>query len=219
MVARAPSQGLPDPDRPPEGGPIADLYTAWRHAVTEMLRAPGRAVRAAGCSRPALVLRAGAAYVAHPAATVANADARTRDRLTTCGGLAFAVGIVTAFALSAALREPPARAFLTAAWTITWAITRYLIMKLATRRLEKGRTLEWAWAPALIPFAGAVAFPLGIAALASSAYLTYAGLTGLTVGRRDATRAVALAFGGQALVEVAAWLARGGLVALAAYGV
>lgn len=51
-------------------------------------------------------------------------------------------------------------------------------------------------------------------ALAVSAWLTMRGFDGLGIDRREARRVVAIAFGGQLVAEVAAWLARGGLVFL-----
>jgi hypothetical protein len=56
--------------------------------------------------------------------------------------------------------------------------------------------------------------PLPLVAFAVSAALTLRGLEALGADRREAMRIVAIAFGIQMAAEVAAWLARGGLVYL-----
>lgn len=132
------------------------------------------------------------------------------------GAVALATGVVLSFAMPGALGTPLVRRFLSAGWMAAWALARLFVMRTAaTGRLAGERArIDDAWGPALLPFAVAVIDPLPLVALAVSAWLTMRGFDGLGIDRREARRVVAIAFGGQLVAEVAAWLARGGLVFL-----
>lgn len=213
MVARpeAPGSGAgaSEPD------PVKSLFRAWRQIVTRGLRLPGALARAASRSRVADSLRLGIRYATNPADTLRAGSARDLDRLKDAGAGALVVGAGLAFAVSAATGAAPARSFLAMGWTAAWALARLLILRLA---LPAGRRQAAdAWGPALLPYSVAVIFPLDLLALALSARLTHRGLTALGVGRKDALRAVAWAFGGQLAVELIAWTGRAGLLALVAF--
>ena len=82
-------------------------------------------------------------------------------------------------------------------------------------RAGDARAVADAWGIGLLPLVLAVAFPLDIAALAASAWLTYRTLRALGDEGVAARDRVLLAFGGQAAAMIAAWLlTRGGLVFL-----
>ena len=95
-------------------------------------------------------------------------------------------------------------------WLIAWALARLALLRLAApSTFPNARdAIESAWGSALLPYLLALATPLDLFALAASAALTYRGLVVVGLGRRDATRCVAWAFGGQIAVEIASWLGR-----------
>lgn len=218
MVARSESGG---PIGPPRGGdPVSGLLLTWRRIVTTAVCAPGRAMHSAVALRVAEVVRLGARYARDPVGTLKAADPRSRERLKEAGAAALAIGAALAFAVSSAVGEPLVRRFLALGWTAAWALARLLIMRLAARPASTAETrrVDDAWGPALLPYLAAVTFPLDLAALALSAYLTYRGMSALGTSRAQAGRAVAWAFGGQLVAEVIAWAGRAGLIAFAAFG-
>lgn len=218
MVARPESGG---PMGPPRGSdPVGGLFLTWRRIVTAAMRAPGRAKRSACAFRAAEVVRLGSRYARDPVGTLLAADAPSRKRLKEAGAVALALGAALAFAVSSAVGEPLVRRFLALGWTAAWALVRLLIMRLAARPASttETRRVDDAWGPALLPYLAAIVFPLDLAALALSAYLSYRGMSALGASRAQTRRAVAWAFGGQLVAETIAWAGRGGLLAFAAFG-
>jgi hypothetical protein len=155
-------------------------------------------------------------YVRDPVGTLAAADADGRARLKEAGAGALALGVVLSFLVPEPVADPVVRRFLAAGWVAAWALARLLIMRTVARGelARRHSSIDDAWGPALLPFALAVVDPLPLVAFAVSAALTLRGLEALGADRREAMRIIAIAFGIQMAAEVAAWLARGGLVYL-----
>jgi len=153
-------------------------------------------------------------YLRDPASTLASADTAGRSSLKVAGAASVAIGVALSLALPAPVGGPLVRRFLSAGWVAGWALARLFVMRATSRgTLARDRhDVDDAWGPALMPFAFAIIEPLPLAALAVSAFLTLRGLAGLGADRAESRRVVALAFGGQLLVEAVAWLARGGLL-------
>jgi hypothetical protein len=217
MVAlpNEPAAGAERPDTGPVG-PFAALFLAWRRLVTAGFRGIATAGRALGASRPARAALIAARYVRDPVGTLAAADADGRARLKEAGAGALALGVVLSFLVPEPVADPVVRRFLAAGWVAAWALARLLIMRTVARGelARRHSSIDDAWGPALLPFALAVVDPLPLVAFAVSAALTLRGLEALGADRREAMRIVAIAFGIQMAAEVAAWLARGGLVYL-----
>ncbi|HEX9093647.1 MAG TPA: hypothetical protein VF902_06660 [Coriobacteriia bacterium] len=213
MVARIePPPPVPQGDDP-SGDPVSGLFRAWRRLVTSAGDGLRAFERSASRSRPARAARMALAYVRDPAGTLARADADGLARLAEAGAAALAVGAALSWAVSGALGLPPVRRFLAIGWTAAWALARLLIMRLASReRPSRAGVLEAVWGASLLPYLGAVAAPLDLVALAASAFLAHKGLVAVGTARGEARRVVLIAFGGQLVAEIAAWVARGGLV-------
>lgn len=212
MVAR------PDPPTAGRRGasdPVSGLFQAWRRVLTSVARTPGAAAQGAVRSRTARRLGLALSYAADPAGTLAAASASDRDRLKEAGAAALVIGAAVAFGVSLAIGSTALESFLAMGWVAAWALARLALLRLASSASSKAdrRLVDDAWGPALLPFLGAVAFPLDIAALAVSAFLTHRGLTALGLPRGRAARATAWAFGGQLTVEFIAWIGRAGLLA------
>jgi uncharacterized protein (DUF2342 family) len=214
MVARSNTRGT-DSEAPPDGGPLAGLLLAWRRLVSATGHALTGAWAELGGSAVALAASAATRYVRDPAGTLAAADAPTRRRLKEAGAVALAIGVALSFAVPASFGGSTLQRFLAAGWTAGWALARLLVLRAVLGRGDAGAA-EDAWGPALLPYALAVADPLGLVALGVSGWLTSAGLLARGVPRKRTRTAIAWAFGGQVAVEAAAWVARGGLVFLLA---
>jgi hypothetical protein len=214
MVARSNTPGA-DGRAPRGAGPLEGLLLAWRGLVSDAARMLRRARE--GLARSGIAAAAGAAlrYVRDPAGTLASADAPTRARLKEAGAAALAIGVALSFAVPASFGGSTLQRFLAAGWTAGWALARLFVLRAVLGRGRAGAA-EDAWGPALLPYALAVADPLGMAALGVSCWLTWTGLLARGVPRGEARAAVAWGFGGQVAVEAAAWVARGGLVFLLA---
>jgi hypothetical protein len=215
MVTRPQPPGSVRPA--PDGDPLHGLFDSWRRVVTAVMGASGKAASAVAASRPLEALRLALRYVRDPSGTLVSADESARERLKEAGAAALAVGALIAFAISTAAGVSPVRRFLALGWTAAWALARLAVMRLAADRSPGSpRRVESAWGPALLPYLGAVVFPLDIAALALSAALTHRGLVALGASRADARRTVAFAFGGQLVAETVAWAGRAGMLAFVA---
>jgi hypothetical protein len=215
MVTRPQPPGSARPA--PDGDPLRGLFQSWRRMVTVVLAVPARTAAAVATSRPVEALRLALRYVRDPSGTLVSADDRARDRLKEAGAAALAAGALIAFAISTAAGVSPVRRFLALGWTAAWALARLAVMRLAADRSPGSpRRVQSAWGPALLPYLGAVAFPLDIAALALSAALTHRGLVALGASQADARRTVAFAFGGQLVAETVAWAGRAGMLAFVA---
>lgn len=194
------------------------LFLAWRMVVTRTLHGARDALSFARSSQPVLAAVVVGRYLRAPGATLASADETQRSRLKEAGAAAVVVGVALSFLIPVAIGEPPLRRFLAAGSTAAWALARLFVMRTVARGTlaERPTLVDDAWGPALLPYAVAVAAPLGFVALAVSAWMTATGLAAVGATPRESRRVVAWAFGGQVAVESAAWLARGGVVALLA---
>jgi hypothetical protein len=198
-----------DPPEEPEEGPGdlasvgAALFAHWRRSLTWLVGAAARGAREAGSA-----VLATARYLLDPRGVLAEG---ARPRLSRLGLAGLGLGAVLSVALSPVPRLAWRVAAFDAVWMLAWAPIRLLVLRLTLAEEERARpgTILAAWAPALLPFALGVVGPARWAAFLASAWLTYAGTTGLGVSRRRAGSAIALAFGAQAAVEVVRWLGRG----------
>ena len=195
----------------------AGLLLGWRRLLTRLLTAVRRERSADGRAAGPLG-GAVARYLSDPAGALSAADDERIAELRAWGltALVFGAAVTTGIAL---LVGRDLRSLVSAAgdavWLIAWAYLRRAIMGLSAGQSESTRgAVDAAWAPALMPFAPAVTFPLDILALAASWWLTYRGMSGRGAPLAAARRATLLAFGGQVVVGMAAWLARGALLAL-----
>ena len=214
MVAPATDQrptATPGPPSPARLLPA--VFDAWRRALTVAGRGIVAPFQALARSHPVLAIRAALRYLRDPAATLAEADRGERGLLKEAGAVALALGVVLAFLVPSAFGVPLQDRFLAAGWTAAWALARLFIMRSLARRPLVGdlSRIDDAWGPGLLPYALAVASPLGLIALAASAWLTLRGLVAVDVEARESRRLVLWAFGGQLAAETASWLARGGL--------
>lgn len=201
MVARDdPRRNADDAARPVLSETAAGVFGQWRRFLGGIAHTSSRLARAT-----ARTLVAGFRYLRQPAESLTDAASPTLSALG-IGGLA--LGCVLTVALWPLVGSNVRGALFDAAWLLAWALVRLLALLVALPR-ESAARVRRAWAPALLPYAVAWTGPLSALALISSAWLTFAGLTGTGIVRRNAGRAVALAFGAQAGVEVVRWLARG----------
>lgn len=196
------------------GDPLSGPFLAWRRLLTRLIRGTARLGAALAGSRPVRTAAAAARYLRDPAGTLAAASTAERSLLKEAGAAALVLGVALSFAVPAAVGAPTVHRFLAAGWTAAWALARLFVMRTVARGPLAARPdrIDDAWGPALLPYALAVIDPLPLAALAASAFLTLRGLDGLGVERGEARRTVGIAFGGQLVFELLAWLARGGLL-------
>lgn len=203
------------PDHPGPG-PLEEFALFWRRLLGRAVPAGAPKAPRPPRPRPDPLRAVGAvvAYVRSPRDAVASADSRGLNALTTVGALAVTAGALLSVPVSRALGAGWLAAFVYVGWLAVWAIVRLAVLRLAAPRAALGTRFEAAWGGALLPFVFAVTRPLDLIALAVSAVLTVRGLEGAGVSRTDAVRCVAFAFGGQLVVELAAWIARSAVFAL-----
>ena len=181
-------------------GFFSELFEMWRRLVTQardaLLRLSSRLFPAEKTGPPALprpwLLRSSVVWLGD-------------------GALVLGIG------LGIALASPGQSRYL-AAWVgaqaVLWAIVRWLLMRAAGRGAARdGSILLGASSLGLLAFAVAVTPELRVLAWAASAGLTWLGLTRLGDRTREAGRTVAVAWGAQALVVAASWIARNGVLA------
>ncbi len=222
MVARSTP---PETDRQTGGRPSSSpgrLLLGWRRLLTRLFYGSERAGTDSGRRAAPQIARLVLPYLADPGGTLAGAERTKAGDLRVWGLSALAFGAVTRIAVTLALRpvrEGVVEAFVDAAWLLGWAWARWAIMRVAAGGAREDRDrVDAAAGPALLPFALAVVFPLDAVALLASWWLTYRGLLGLGSRPETARRATVLAFGGQVIVAVGAWFARGTLIAWMARG-
>ena len=158
------------------------------------------------------------ACVSHPPRSPVRASRPwlLRSSVVWLGGCSLALGIGLGVALA-----PPGLPRTLAAWagvqSVLWAVVRWLLMKYTGRGAARdGAALLGASSLGLIAYAAAVTPGLRVAAWVVSAVLTWFGLVRLGDRRDEAARTVALAWGAQALVVAASWIARSGVFAFLA---
>jgi hypothetical protein len=99
--------------------------------------------------------------------------------------------------------------------SVLWALVRWLLMRLLGRgRARDSAALLGASSLGLVAYVAAVTPELRAAAWVVSAVITWMALVRLGDARREAARTVGIAWGAQALVVAATWLARSGVMAL-----
>jgi hypothetical protein len=209
MVARP--QGPRAPRRLSGPDFVAGVFGQWRAVVSRVLRAiassplwTGAGVWLADVSR----------FVVRPAEVMCSDDARPRLLVSRTGYACLAVGAVVTALLTLSGGTGPIAAATDAAWLVVWAAARFAVMHLASGEVLRARasSLRVAWAGGLIPLAVAVTPLLHAAALVASAALTWRALRASGAPQREATAVVGWGFGGQAAVEVLAWIVRGGVI-------
>lgn len=177
---------------------LAELFEMWRRLVTRwrdaLLRLRLRltpAEKPGGASRPWL-LRRGVVWL---------------------GGSALVLGIALGVAL-APPGLPRSLALWAGAQSALWAAVRWLLMRYTGRGVARdGAKLLGASSLGLLAYAAAVTPELRAAAWVVSAALTWLALVRLGDPRSEAGRTVAIAWGAQALVVAASWIARNGALA------
>lgn len=92
---------------------------------------------------------------------------------------------------------------------ILWASARFIILALLVPpgSIDRSR-LATAFLAGVLPYLLGATPALRVVALALSAALTYRGLLGAGLARRDTTRAVAWSFGGQVATVALSWAVR-----------
>jgi hypothetical protein len=141
-------------------------------------------------------------------------EGEPRGPLLAAGALALAIGVGVPVVAAALARRPVTLPLLAAAWTLVWACVRLLALDVAAPLSR--RDVLVVWAASLLPYALAALGPLALLALPLSAWLAARALVAAGVERRIGLRIVALVYGAQVLVEVAAWLVSGTLLLLPA---
>jgi len=181
-------------------GFFSQLFEMWRSLVTQardaLLRLPSRLFPAEKTSPPELPL-----------------PWLLRPGIVWLGDAALALGIGVGIALAA-----PGQSRYLAAWAgaqaVLWAIVRWFLMRAARRgTAPDGSILLGASSLGLLAYAAAVTPELRVLAWVVSAGLTWLGLVRLGDRTREAGRTVAIAWGAQALVVAASWIARNGVLA------
>jgi hypothetical protein len=129
------------------------------------------------------------------------------------GNAALVAGVALGVAVA-----PPGLARTLALWagaqSVLWALVRWLLMAYASRGTARGgAALLGASSLGLIAYGVAATPELRAVAWVVSAAVTWRALVTLGDSRRDAGRVVALAWGAQAAVVVASWIARGAVLA------
>jgi hypothetical protein len=190
---------------------VGSVFGQWRAVVSRALRAIA--------SSP---LRTGAGvwlaevwrFVGRPAEMMSSDDAHSRLLVSRTGYACLAAGAAVTALLTLRGGMGPLAAATDAAWLVVWAAARYAIMRLASGETLRARPswLAVAWAGGLIPLVLAVTPLLRAAALVASAALTWRALRAAGVPAREATVVVGWGFGGQAAVEIVAWIVRGGVI-------
>lgn len=160
---------------------------------------------------------AGAVVAATDAASVAFTEPSASSPLLSSAAVVWAwAALVLGALLGVTLASPgDKRAALgAAALTLLWAPVRYGLMRFALRDIAEKSVVRGGWAIGCLPWAIAVEPASAAVAFVLSAPVTWAGLEMLGVGRRDAARAVALAWGAQLAITLIAWVARNAFVLL-----
>jgi hypothetical protein len=209
MVARP--QSPEAPDRSPARGLVASVFGHWHAAVDRVARAVASAPWRSGAGA---AMTATWRFVVRPSEVMATDDPRPGGLASRTGYACLAAGAVAAALVTFLGRQGGAAAATDALWLVMWAGARYAVMRLASGDVLRTRTsaLTVAWAGGLVPLILAATPLLHAAALVASAALTWRALRAAGVPRREASAVVGWGFGGQAAVEVLAWIVRGGLI-------
>lgn len=179
-------------------GFAGQLFETWRHAVTRARNASAETIsRLSPAEKPAA---RPAHWLLHPG-VVWLGDA----------------SLVLGAALGVAISQPGLPRTL-AIWagiqSVVWAVVRWLLMTYASGDSARDRSVLLAASSfGLAAYAVAATPELRGLAWAVSAAMTWRALVLLGDDRRDAGRIVAVAWGAQAAVVVASWIARSGVLA------
>jgi hypothetical protein len=184
---------------PAPRGFFAELFEMWRRLVSRLgdvlvgLRARFAPAETAQAAERPWLLRRGIIWLGLGALA-----------------LGFGVGVLLA---------PPGLPRSLAVWAgvqaLLWAGVRWLLMTLTGRGVARDRaSLLGASSLGLLAYALAVTPGLSVVAWTGSAALTWLGLVNLGDDRQEASRTVAIAWGAQAVVVAASWLARNAVMAI-----
>ena len=198
MVARRFDTKTASPDAP---GFFRQLFTLWREFVT-------------WCAD-------GLADFTERLTPAENPDSAQRPWLLRytvvwLGWAALVLGAAVGVALA-----PAGLARTLALWagaqSVLWAGVRWLLMRLTGRGAARDSAkLRGATSLGLLAYVAAVTPELSVAAWVVSAVVTWLALVRLGDARRQAARTVGIAWGAQALVVAASWIARSGVMAFLA---
>jgi len=177
---------------------FGELFEMWRQLVTWVL---DRALATLARLSPAEQPRDAATHWLH------------RPGIVWLGDIALVIGATAGVALS-----EPGLARSVAAWagfqSLLWAVVRWLLMTYAARDTGPGDSeLLGASSLGLVVYGAAMTPELRAVAWVASAALTWFALALLGKDRGAAGRIVGIAWGAQALVVTASWIARGSVLA------
>jgi hypothetical protein len=195
MVARRFDTNTTAPETP---GFFGQLFEMWRRLVTR-------------CADALVALTQRLSPAEKPNAT-------PRPRLLGPTVVWLGWGALLLGALAGAVIAPAGLARTLALWagvqSVLWAVVRMMLMRLLGRgRVQDAGVLLGASSLGLVVYAGAVTPELRLAAWVASAAITWLALVRLGDERSDAARTVGIAWGAQALVVAASWIARNGVMA------
>jgi hypothetical protein len=185
----------------PLGGLFAELFEMWRRLVTHL--------------RDVLV----PLWMRLFPAETPDAPPRPwllRRAVVWIGGASVVIGAAVGIAL-AVPGLPRSLAVWAGVQSLVWAVARWLLMRYAGRGMARNSTaLLGASSLGLVVYALAVTPELRALAWVVSAVITRLALVGLGDSRREAARTVGIAWGAQAVVVAASWVARSAVIALLA---
>lgn len=209
MVARRDDTKTPDGVR--ATSLLAGVFEHWRAAVSVVFRAVGSAPARAGAS-PWLAAVTG--FIARPEPALSGEDPRSTRIVSRTGYACLAVGSALAAVVTWRSGAGALAAGADAAGLLMWAGARWAVMRLAAVGEMRAHptVIDAAWAGGLMPLVLAATPVFNVVALAASAVLTWRAIRAAGESKRETWLTVGAAFGGQASVELVAWIIRGGII-------
>lgn len=193
------------------------LFAAWRRMIGMLARVPRHVGRIATCAGRSWIgqWRTTLEYHRHADEAWDADDLAAYQPAAALGARAFVFGMIVLALVTASGHNAWGPGVMLVASEVLWTGMRFIIIALLMPRAAIGRTrLTIAFLAGLLPYALAATWLLRLAALAASAVLTYRGLLGAGVARRDVRLATGWAFGGQMAVFAGGWLIRGVIAVL-----
>ena len=190
---------------------VVGVFGHWRAAVSHAVHA---AISVPARTGAAVWLTSVARFLSHPADIAASDDPHPGLLVSRTGYACLTIGAALAAIVTFRGGAGAFAAATDAAWLIVWAAARYAVMRLASGDVMRKRpsAVMVAWAGGLFPLIFAATPALHAAALVVSAALTWRALCAEGAPTREASLMVGWGFGGQAAVEVVAWVVRGGII-------
>lgn len=188
-----------------------ELFGYWRVAVTKALRAARSLPSRSGATA---WLASVADFIGRPEGMICSNDPRARVLVSRTGYGLLAIGTSLAAFVTWHSGAGAVAAVADGARLIVWAGARLAVMRLAATGELRTRpaAVGVAWSGGLMPLALAATPYLHAVALVASAALTWRALRAGGGTKREVWSMVGAAFGGQAAVEVVAWMVRGGII-------